>query len=159
MRMLLIGATLAMSVFPFAVSAGTETEEQKAAKLQQAAIVGAEITAFANQLVLLPETAFDYSKNGQYCFYSGADKISGWDYHHTHYAIDPTKTQEDLIDFIDARPLLEAGAKLDGLPALPAELGKMTPGQWYLRPAGEPDPHHGGNAYDLPELVRASDLQ
>ena len=51
MRMLLIGATLAMSVFPFAVSAGTETEEQKAAKLQQAAIVGAEITACRRFLI------------------------------------------------------------------------------------------------------------
>ncbi len=158
MRMFVVAA-LVMSVLPYAVPAGAETEKEKAAKLQQAAIVGAELSTIANQLGLRPESAIDYSKIGEYCFYLGSDKISGWRYHHTHYAIDPTKTQEDTIDFVDARPLLEAGVKLDGLPALPAELGKMTPGQWYFRPAGEPDPHHGGKAYDLPELVRASDLQ
>ncbi len=120
MKMLLIGAALVMSVFPQAVSAGTETEEEKAAKLQQATIVGAEISAFANQLGLRPETAIDKSKiSGQYCFYSGADKISGWDKHHTHYAIDPTKTQEDVIDYVDARPLLEAGVNVEDLPRLP----------------------------------------
>ncbi len=83
---------------------------------------------------------------------------AGWDKHHTHYAIDPTKTQEDLIDYIDARPLLEAGVNVEDLPRLPAELGKMIPGQWYIRPANEYDPHHG-KAYDYPELMRASDLQ
>ena len=46
--------------------------------LKQAAIVSAEITAFANQLSLRPKTANDFSKvSGEYCFYSGADKNSG----------------------------------------------------------------------------------
>ena len=49
--------------------------------------------------------AIDFSKvSGEYCFYSGSDKNSGWDKHHTHYAIDPTKTQEDLIDFEGLTP-------------------------------------------------------
>ncbi len=127
--------------------------------LKQAAVVSAEITAFANQLSLRPKTANDFSKvSGEYCFYSGADKATGWDKHHTHYAIDPTKTQEDVIDYIDARPLLEAGANFDNLPMLPAELGKMIPGQWYMRLANANDPHHG-KGYDYPELMRASDLQ
>ena len=158
MRMLLMGAALAMSVLPNAVSAGSETDKEEAAR-KQAALVGAEISAFANQLSLRPETAIDFSKvSGEYCFYSGSDKNSGWDKHHTHYAIDPTKTQEDVIDYVDARPLLEAGVNVEGLPRLPAELGKMIPGQWYIRLAGEHDPHHG-KGYDYPELMRASDLQ
>ena len=126
---------------------------------KQAAVVSAEITAFANQLSLRPETAIDFSKvSGEYCFYSGSDKKSGWDKHHTHYAIDPTKTQEDVIDYVDARPLLEAGVNVENLPRLPAELGKMIPGQWYIRTANQNDPHHG-KGYDYPELMRASDLQ
>jgi len=158
MRNLLIAAALAVGVLPYAVSAGTEADKQEAAK-KQAALVGAEISAFANQLSLRPETAVDFANvSGEYCFYSGTDKVSGWDKHHTHYAIDPGKTHEDVIDFVDARPLLEAGVKLDDLPRLPAELGKMKPGQWYIRPAGEHDPHHG-KGWDYPELVRASDLK
>ena len=67
--------------------------------LKQAAVVSAEITAFAHQLSLRPETANDFSKvSGEYCFYSGADENSGWDKHHTHYAIYPTKHQEGWID-------------------------------------------------------------
>ena len=159
MKALIIGAALAMSFFPYAVSAGTEAEEEETAKLQQAAIVAAEITAFTNQLSHRPETAFDFSKvSGEYCFYAGWDKVSGWDKHHTHYAIDPTKTQEDVIDYVDARPLLEAGVNVEDLPRLPGELGKMIPGQWYFRPADAFDPHHG-EGYDYPELVRASDLE
>ena len=126
---------------------------------KQAAVVSAEIVAFANQLSHRPKTALDFSKvSGEYCFYSGSDKDTGFDKHHTHYAIDPTKTQEDVIDFIDARTLLEAGLKMESLPKLPADLGKMIPGQWYVRPANAHDPHHG-KGYDYPELIRASDLQ
>ena len=96
---------------------------------KQAAVVSAEIVAFANQLSHRPKTALDFSKvSGEYCFYSGSDKDTGFDKHHTHYAIDPTKTQEDVIDFIDARTLLEAGLKMESLPKLPADLGKMIPG-------------------------------
>lgn len=135
---------------------GTFADE---AKHKQAALIAAEISTFANQLSLRPETAIDFSKvSGEYCFYSGSDKKSGWDKHHTHYAIDPSKTHEDVIDYVDARPLLEAGANFKNLPLLPAELGKMILGQWYLRPADQLDPHHG-KGWSYPELVRASDLQ
>ncbi len=155
-RMFVIGAALVMSVSPFAVSAGTDAED---AANKTAALVAAEISTIANQLSLRPETAIDFSNvSGEYCFYSGSDKNSGWDKHHTHYAIDPTKTQEDLIDYIDARPLLEAGVNVENLPRLPAELGKMIPGQWYIRLANAYDPHHG-KGYDYPELIRAGDLQ
>ena len=75
-------------------------------KPSQASIVGAELSAIANQLSLRLKTAIDFSKvSGEYCFFTG------WDAHHTHYAIDPAKTQEDLIDFADARPLIEMRAR------------------------------------------------
>ncbi len=121
-------------------------------KPSQASIVGAELSAIANQLSLRPETAIDFSKvSGEYCFFTG------WDAHHTHYAIDPGKTQEDLIDFADARPLIQQGIDLSSLPALPEGLGKMVPKQWYyLAPGGE-DPHHG-DSYQFPVLLRATDL-
>ena len=49
-------------------------------------IVEAEIGTIANQLSLRPKTAIDFSKvSGEYCFFTG------WDGHHTHYAIDPGK--------------------------------------------------------------------
>ncbi len=147
MRVFVIAVALVMSVSPFAVSAGTEAED--AAK-KQAALVAAEITAFANQLSLRPGTALDFSKvSGQYCFFLD------WDKHHSHYAIDPTTAHEDIVDFVDARPLLEAGVKLGDLPALPEELGKMTPGQWYYLDSGKLDPHHG-ERWDFPQMLRAS---
>ncbi|MFQ5772903.1 MAG: hypothetical protein ACE5GS_00145 [Kiloniellaceae bacterium] len=121
--------------------------------LKRAAIVGAEIGTIANQLSIRPKAAIDFSEvSGEYCFFTG------WDAHHTHYAIDPTGTQEDLIDFVDARPLLEQGIDVSALPAQPAELGKMTPKQWYYLAPGNKDPHHG-KTYDFPVLMRASDLQ
>ena len=79
----------------------------------------------------------------------------GWDKHHTHYAIDPTTAHEDTVDFVDARHLLEAGMKLGDLPAMPAELGKMAPGQWYCLDASKPDQHHG-TKWDFPMMLRAS---
>ncbi len=76
----------------------------------------------------------------------------------THYAIDPAKSQEDVIDFVDARPLIAAGANFDGLPKMPGKLGSMTPNQWYFLPAGQFEPHHG-TKLPFPLLVRASSLE
>lgn len=153
MKTLIIGAALAMSFFPYAVSAGTEAEEEETAKLQQAAIVAAEITAFTNQLSHRPETAFDFSKvSGEYCFFGG------WDGHHTHYAIDPTKTQEDVIDFVEAAPMIKAGLNVKDLPKYPGKLGKMTPGQWYYSPAKGFEPHHGKNP-PVALLIRAVNIK
>ena len=147
MRVFVIAVALVMSVSPFAVSAGTEAED---AANKKAALVAAEISTIANQLSLRPGTALDFSKvSGQYCFFLD------WDKHHSHYAIDPTTAHEDTVDFVDARPLLEAGVKLGALPALPEELGKMTPGQWYYLDSGKLDPHHG-TKWDFPQMLRAS---
>ena len=138
-----------VAALAFVIGTAEATEAEDAAK-KKASLVAAEISTIANQLSLRPGTAFDFSKeSGQYCFFLGEDK------HHTHYAIDPTTAHEDTVDFVDARPLLEAGVKLGDLPALPAELGKMTPGQWYYLDSGKLDPHHG-TKWDFPQMLRAS---
>ena len=141
---LFFAVILSMVILPSSLSA----DEKK----DQAALVGAELSTIANHLSLRPKTVLDFTKaSGQYCYFMG------WDSHHTHYAIDPGSTQEDTIDFVDARPLLKAGVKFDGLSRLPQKLGNMTPNQWYFLPAGEFDSHHG-TKWDLPFLVRASDI-
>ncbi len=75
-----------------------------------------------------------------------------------HYAIDPTKTNEDVIDFVAAKPLLDAGANFDGLPRFPGTLGSMQPNQWYFIPAGAFEPHHG-TKFPMPMLMRASTVK
>ena len=127
-----------------------EMELAKAEK--QSSIVSAELRTIANQLFLRPNIPKDFSKaSGEYCFFGG------WDGHHTHYAIDPTKTQEDVIDFVSAEVMVKAGANLDKIPAYPGMLGEMTPGQWYLMKAKEFEPHHGKNPpVDL--LIRAVNI-
>ena len=75
----------------------------------------------------------------------------------THYAIDPAGTSEDVIDFVNAKPLLAAGINVDSLPRFPGKLNTMTPNQWYFLPANELEPHHGMK-FPIPLLIKASDL-
>ncbi|MBI4382210.1 MAG: hypothetical protein HY574_13610 [candidate division NC10 bacterium] len=122
---------------------------------KQAAVVGGELATIANQLRLRPETALDFTKvSGEYCF----DVNLGAGGHMHHHAVDPTKTQEDVIDFVNAEPLIRAGVKLDTMPRFPGKLGGMTPNQWYLLPAGELEPHHG-ITFPFPLLIRAVNLK
>ncbi len=121
---------------------------------KQARILGEELSTIARQLSLRPESAIDLSDvSGAYCFDVGL----GDGGHMTHYAIDPTSTKEDVIDFVNADQLIEAGLDVEALPRLPTELGAMEPNQWYFLPEGEYDPHHGRD-FNFPLLVRASDL-
>lgn len=144
---IMISAALLINSLPFVASA--------AVKKDQAAIVAAELGAIANQLALRPETAIDLSDiSGEYCFNVGLKEGA----HMTHYAIDPTKTQEDVIDFVNAEALIKAGVKVESLPRFPEKLGSMTPNQWYYLPAGELEPHHGIR-FPFPILLRASDLK
>ncbi len=146
----LVYALGAVVVFGLGLQSASAEEANK-----QAAIVGAELSTIANQLALRPETALDFSKvSGEYCF----DVRLGEGGHMTHYAIDPTKTQEDVIDFVNAEPLLKAGVKVDGLPRFPGRLGSMTPNQWYFLPAGELEPHHGIK-FPFPILIKANNLK
>lgn len=119
------------------------------------AIVAGELAAIARHLALRPGAALDFTAvSGEYCF--NLDLGNGG--HMVHYAIDPTTSQEDVIDFVDARPLLAAGIDVDRLPRFPRGLRTMRPGQWYYLPAGEMEPHHG-KALPFPVLMRATDVR
>ena len=101
-----------------------------------------------------PEMVIDFTdKSGEYCLNTW--KVGGS--HMTHYAVDPSKTQEDIIDFVKADSL-KGVVEVGSLPRAPTELGLMKPNQWYYLPAGQYDPHHGKAAKaDL--LVRAANIK
>ena len=75
-----------------------------------------------------------------------------------HFAVDPTKSQEDVIEFVKAPSFTEAGVDVASLPRMPSELGAMEPGKWYYLPAGKFEPHHG-KALPMPLLIRASNIE
>jgi hypothetical protein len=103
-----------------------------------------------------PEMIIDFSKvSGQYCVNTW--KVKGG--HMTHYAIDPSKTTEDVIDFVRVQPLIDAGIDVTKLPKLPSTLGKMKNGQWYYLAKGAPDPHHGKKESKFSAIVRATNIQ
>ncbi len=110
-----------------------------ASAASQAEIVAAEIAAFSKNLAMRPATAIDLSKvSNEYCFNAKFGKGG----HMIHYAIDPSITTEDVIDFINPAAFIEAGLDVTKLPRMPG-LGKMKPGTLYYLPAGEHEPHHG----------------
>lgn len=147
LRGLFVGGVLLLGGLP-EVAVGGE-------KRDQASVVASEVSTIANQLSLRPQTAIDFSKvSGEYCF----DVNLGEGGHMHHHAIDPTKTQEDVIDFVNAEPLIKAGLKADSLPRHPGTLGSMIPNQWYFLPAGELEPHHGVR-FPFPLLIKAVDLK
>jgi hypothetical protein len=140
-------------VFSAVISLAADLRPASAA--DQAAIVAAELSAISNQLSLNPDMAIDLSKvSGAYCFNAGL----GSGGHMTHYAIDPEKTTEDVVDFVNATSLVKAGLGVEKLPRLPEKLGAMTPNQWYYLPAGEFEPHHGMK-FSFPLMVRASNIK
>jgi hypothetical protein len=121
----------------------------------QASIVAAEVSTISNMLALRPQTALDFSKvSGEYCFDVNLSEGG----HMTHYAIDPTKTSEDVIDFVNAEPLIKAGLKVENFARFPGQLGSMTPHQWYFLPAGELEPHHGIK-FPFPLLLKAVNVK
>ena len=125
------------------------------ARKNQAAIVAAELATIANQLSLKPEMAIDLSGvSGAYCFNAGL--VQGG--HMTHYAIDPEKNQEDVIDFVNAEAMVKAGINLNKLPAFPGKLGSMKPNQWYYVAPGMKEPHHG-RTFPFPLMIRATNVK
>ena len=123
-------------------------------KTQGAKFAGG-VAAVANQSALRPKTILDFTAvSGETCFNYGLDKGANM----THFATDPTRTQEDVIDFVNAKPLIAAEVDVDKLPKHPGKLGSMKPGQWYFLPAGQFEPHHG-KKFSIPLMIRASDLQ
>jgi hypothetical protein len=130
-----------------------EVDKQKAKK--QASIVAGELGTIAIYLQNNPEMVLDYTKvSGEYCLNTW--KAGGA--HMSHFAVDPTKTQEDVIEFVQAASLTEAGVDVASLPRMPSELGAMEPGKWYYLPAGKFEPHHG-KALPMPLLIRASNIE
>lgn len=121
----------------------------------QGAKVAKGVAAVANQLAIRPQTIIDFTAvSGEICFNHGLGKGANM----THFAIDPTRNQEDVIDFVNAKPLIAAGVNVDKLPLHPGTLGSMKPGQWYFLPAGQFEPHHG-KKLPIPLMIRASNLE
>jgi len=121
----------------------------------RAAVVAAHLGTIAKHLQLHPQMALDFTAvSGEHCLNTwkagGAQMV--------HFAVDSSATREDVVEFVRADSLTAAGVDVSSLPRMPAQLGAKEPGVWYYLPAGEWDPHHGG-AFDVPLLVRASDLK
>ena len=101
-----------------------------------------------------PEMVIDFTqKNGEYCMNTW--KVGGS--HMTHYAVDPSKTIEDVTDFVKVESF-QGSIDVNTLPRAPTKLGAKEPNQWYYVPAGQYDPHHG-KALPFDILVRASNVE
>ncbi len=97
-----------------------------------------EILAMAAVLAAKPDIAFDFSgKSGEMCFSPGRGDM-------IHYAVDPTKTSEDVTFMLNAQPFIEHGLRVTELPTMPLETEKMKPSQWYYYDgdSGTVEPHH-----------------
>ena len=153
--MIAVASLLAAIGTSHLAAAGSEKDAAKAAQNKQAAVVGAELSTIAKHLQIRPQTAIDFTHvSGEYCFETGLGRGA----HMTHYAVDPSSTQEDIIDFVNAQPLIEAGVNVDSLPKFPGGLGTMEPNTWYFLAAGEHEPHHG-TEFPMPLLIRATNLE
>lgn len=116
--------------------------------------VQGEIDTIARLLDKHPEMVIDLTKeSGEYCLNTWT--VGGS--HMTHYATEPTKTTEDVIDFVKADSF-SGSINLDALPLLPKELGAMEPDKWYHLPAGSYDPHHN-MTFPFALLVRATNVE
>ncbi len=125
-----------------------------AAGRSQASIVAAEISTIANMLSLHPEGALDLSAvSGEYCFNAKLGEGGLM----IHFAIDPQNTEEDVVSFYNAKPLIAAGLDGTKLQRPPNKLGDMIPNTWYFLPAGEFEPHHGVR-FPFPIIIKAMDL-
>jgi hypothetical protein len=149
-RFILAGVCLLAAI---GLSSAPLTAEQDADS--QAGIVAAELGTIARHLQLHPEMALDFTDiSGELCLNTwkagGAQMV--------HFAVDPTATPEDVVEFVKADSLTSVGIDVASLPRMPAKLGAMEPGKWYYLPTGEPEPHHG-TTFAFPLLLRASDLQ
>lgn len=116
--------------------------------------VQAEIDTISQYLDSHPEMVIDLRKvSGEFCFNTW--KVGGG--HMTHYAVDPSKTNEDMIDFVRADSMA-GGLEIGKLPRFPGKLGAMEPNKWYYLPAGQHEPHHG-TRFPFALLLRATNIQ
>lgn len=113
-----------------------------------------QVDTFSTMVKSHPEMVIDFSKkSGEYCMNTW--KVGGG--HMTHYAVDRSKTVEDVIDFVKVKSL-KGSVDVNSLPRSPTKLGAKEPNQWYYQPAGQYDPHHG-KALPIDLLVRASNVK
>jgi len=118
-------------------------------------IVENEIKAFSKIIRGNPSVAIDASMvSDSYCFKADIHKGGG---HMTHYAINPEKTKEDVIDFINATDLIAAGMDPSKLKRHPGKLNAMEPNTMYFLPAGEYEPYHG-TKFPFPLIIKAVDV-
>ncbi len=145
MRKLLIALAVIIIGLPTSGVAHTDAEK---------ATIAGQLSAISKHFQTRPKTAIDFSKvSGEYCYNAGLGKSGLM----THFAIDPAGTSEDVIGFVNAKPLLAAGINVDSLPRFPGKLDTMTPNQWYFLPAKEFEPHHG-KKFPFPLMIKASNL-
>ena len=115
----------------------------------------AEINAIAN--LLLPGSglmAIDLShKTNQFCMLDGVSQRNMIHFSHT-----PGNTTEDVLYFLNPETFLANGLNAKKLPALPSELGKMVPHQWYYYDGTYTEPHHG-RTLGVDFLVMAIDVK
>jgi hypothetical protein len=131
------------------------TEQKEDMAHEQASKVAGALGTIAGYLQSHPEMALDFTQvSGEYCLNTW--KAGGA--HMSHFAVDPSKTQEDVIEFVKSSSLTDAGIDVTGLPRMSGQLATMEPGKWYYLPAGEFEPHHGGK-FKVPLLIRASNLE
>jgi len=96
-----------------------------------------EIQAMAAVLAARPSSAIDFSQqSGEMCFTPSAGNM-------VHYAIDPSRTTEDVIYMLAAQPFIEHGLQVNKFPRMPTTNGAMRPGQWYYYDGTAMEPHHG----------------
>ncbi len=116
--------------------------------------VQAEIDTISQYLDGHPEMAIDLREvSGEFCFNTWM--VGGG--HMTHYAVDPSSTREDMIDFVRVDSL-EGSVDVDKLPRFPGKLGAMEPNKWYYLPAWHYEPHHG-TRFPFALLLRATNIQ
>lgn len=111
-----------------------------------------EILAMAGVLAAKPAMAIDFSDySGEMCFNPGYGNM-------IHYAVDPSKTTEDVIYMLDAQPFIDLDLQVNKLPKLPSETGKMEPFQWYYYDGTTIEPHHG-RQFNRPLLIMSINVR
>jgi hypothetical protein len=117
------------------------------------AVAQAEVLAVARILALKPAMAIDFSdKTSEMCLNTGGPVM-------THFSTRPEETDEDIVYFVDAAPLVAKGLRLAEFPAIDPQRGKMKPGTWYRYEGKGTEPHHGMEMKDRTWLILATDVQ
>lgn len=127
----------AMAIFAAGTVWGDQRANREALKAVQAkgGVVLDEVAAIANILAKNPDMAHFNSASQEYCLLSLHKYM-------VHFSNDPSKTDEDILYFLDPDPFVGAGLKLADLAPLPRALGQMEPLRWYYYDGSYTEPHH-----------------